>query len=196
MTAMDESIAGIADREASSAAGSVRCISCGTNYAPMGRGPGGGGDSPERGQLLTASHGNHGNHSSHGTYNNNSHNQNFSQNYHGSVCSTGSTVASPEHFRPGSVSGSLSTYSSEQFALSGNMNGMTAAEYSRREAEEYLAVIRRQGGLKPLTRHSMPLQTRTNPYVNSGTYVSSHRHYRYLLRNLFSFSSLNVLAFT
>jgi hypothetical protein len=34
----------------------------------------------------------------------------------------------------------------------------------RKEAEEYLAVIRRQGGLKPLSRQSQPLQTKTNPY--------------------------------
>ena len=172
MNAVDESLAGLAEREreAGSVAGSVKCISCGTNYTPKGRANGGGGDSPERGHLMGPSRGGH--------------------NYHSSNSSVQS-VSSQDMYRPGSVSGSLngsvsgtqsqsqsmsqslghsqsSTYTSELYALSDQMNGLTSAEYSRREAEEYLAVIRRQGGLKPLTRQSQPLQTRTNPYLNSG----------------------------
>ena len=140
MSAVDDTIAGLADREASSVAGTVKCISCGTNYAPKGRPNGGGGDSPERGTRHLSSR----------------------SQYYGP--SSGIPIsASPETFRPNSMN--VPGPSQNQYALTdSNLNGMTAAEYSRMEAEEYLAVIKRQGGLKPLARHTQPLQARANPY--------------------------------
>lgn len=147
MSAVDDTIAGLADREASSVAGTVKCISCGTNYAPKGRPTGGGGDSPERGTRHLSSR----------------------SQYYGP--SNGPPInASPETFRQNSMT--VPGPSQNHYALtdsSSNFNGMTAAEYSRMEAEEYLAVIKRQGGLKPLARHTQPLQARANPYPYRNT---------------------------
>ena len=147
MSAVDDTIAGLADREASSVAGTVKCISCGTNYAPKSRPNGGGGESPERGTRHLSSRG-----------------QCYGP-------SSGLPIsAPPETLRPHSMNvPNQNQHSQNQYALSDtNLNGMTAAEYSRMEAEDYLAVIKRQGGLKPLARHTQPLQARANPYHNTG----------------------------
>ena len=52
------------------------------------------------------------------------------------------------------------------------LNGLSSEEYNRREAEAFLAVLRRQSGLKPLTGSSQPMTTKSNPYGGSPSAVA------------------------
>ena len=166
MSVVDENMHSLVERDVNYVAGSVKCISCGTNYNSKGRGSGGGGESPER-WLRYA--------------NNRANIQNHNRGYHSTVVTGSTQLAGSE---PSDLYGHNDVIeihngvTPEQFLSADQLHGMSEADYSRREAEEYLAVIRRQGGLKPLSRQSQPMQTRPNPYMNTGTYVFPNMKYK------------------
>lgn len=173
-------------------AGMVKCISCGYNYAPKGKG----------------------NKTSHGQRGKGGFGVGHMYDYYGGVPGSSSTsIASQESpgtaletlddgvqqqtrrrqqqqafLRPNTThrtttassvhSGSPSQYSvaspystqSALYALSPSsqnrsmLNGLTSEEYNRQEAEAFLTVLRRQGGLQPVSRQSQPMSTKANPY--------------------------------
>ena len=179
-------------------AGMVKCISCGYNYAPKGKGN----KTSHGGRNKTAGFGvghmydyyaNGGAASSSsslasqdspGTMGNSAlealddgaqqqtrrlqHQQAFLR--HPATTSTRTNTASSVHSSPSqySVASPYSTQSAV-YALSpsahrGMLNGLTSEEYNRQEAEAFLTVLRRQGGLQPVNRQSQPMSTKVNPY--------------------------------
>ena len=160
MSVVDENMHSLVERDVNYVAGSVKCIRCGTNYNSKGRGSGGGGESPERWLRYV---------------NNRTNVQNHNRGYHSTIVTGPTQISGPtDLYRKDDDIEIHNGVTPEQSLSADQLHGLSEADYSRREAEEYLAVIRRQGGLKPLSRQSQPMQTKPNPYMNSGTYVFFH----------------------
>ena len=181
MSVVDENNHILVERDVNYVAGSVKCISCGTNYNSRGRGSGGGGESPERWQKFT-----------------NNRLQNQNRNYHSSVVTGITASTSTSTSAPCGIDKQIDVIeihngiTPEQLLSIDQLHGLSVADYSRREAEAYLAVTRRQGGLKPLNRHFQPMQIKSNPNMNPGT--SNHCISYYFLYYSF-FRSFYLLSF-
>ena len=87
---------------------------------------------------------------------------------------TANSTTSPGSHSQYSIASPYSTHSA-MYALSPTepsrsmLNGITSEEYNRREAEAFLTVLRRQGGLQPVARQSQPMATKSNPYSGSSS---------------------------